>query len=229
MKTLFTFLFFGICFPLLIAQQNNLMGILGAAYNWSNKAAGVSLSIDYDHLLSRKTALGMEINYLYTQKRGLLPNDIKAQNVILRDFTHIPPLTNLWWDENSFAPFRLSTKPDTYFDFNIVFKYLFEVWQSKQNHCRMGLGAVFNYHDEKEIVGFIQGRFRAGGGWSEIQDASIPLFQYDTYLDLGVLSQLGYERRVKDNLSLGLVSKWYVFPKSEKYMTTFSVFIDFKF
>jgi hypothetical protein len=93
----------------------------------------------------------------------------------------------------------------------------------------MGLGAVFNYHDEKEIVGFIQGRFRASGGWSEIQDASIPLFQYDTYLDLGVLSQLGYERRVKDNLSLGLVSKWYVFPKSEKYMTTFSVFIDFKF
>ena len=86
-----------------------------------------------------------------------------------------------------------------------------------------------NYSDEKEIVGFIQGSFRAIGGFGEVQDVYIPIFQFNTYMDLGLMSQFSYERRIKDYASWGLASKWYAFPKSEKYITTLSAFIGFKF
>jgi hypothetical protein len=67
------------------------------------------------------------------------------------------------------------------------------------------------------------------GGFAQIQDATIPIFQYDTYMDLGLMSQFSYEKRIKEYVSLGFVSKWYAFPKSEKYITTLSAFIGFKF
>lgn len=212
----------------LSAQKNSLDATIGYARFLNKKASGFSTGINYQRKIGKKQSLGLELCYTFTERRGLLPDDLSKETFILRDFTYIPPLPNFGWSTSGFPGVRLSSTPDKYFNFNIGVNYLFDIWEKKKQTFSVGIGGLLTFNDEKEIVGVLKGDFSAVIGVN-LKNTSIPIFQYDTYIDLGFQPQLKYRYQLKEKMSVGLTNKYYCYPISNRYIFTLAAFMGFEF
>jgi hypothetical protein len=208
------------------AQKNLVKAEFGYAHFLSKKANGISTGFSFQRQISEQSGLGFSIGYLFAEKRGLLPKDLTNQKVFLKDFTNSPT----WPGFNpSYPEVQLSTKPDKYFDFNFGIHYLYTVWHRDKHSIRIGLGGVFTFHDEQEIVELIKGDYRVDAVSLEVRNALFPVFKYDTYLDLGLHTQIEYRFQLKERMSLGITNAYLVFPKTERFFLTVSTFMAFSF
>ena len=231
MKKIINIIAFSLIIANVFAQKNGVKSDFGFATNLSKGAIGFSMGTEYTRQVSPKGYIGVEINYNFTSRRGLLPQDPKGQRVILRDFTHPESLFpfSFKWTENSFPGYHLSSKPDKYFNYGIGVKYLYDVWSKNKHQLRTGLGVVLTFNDEKEIVEMLKGDFYFPFNNVTISNVLIPIFEYDTYVDVGFQPQIEYHYQLNKRMSVGLLNKYYCYPKSSRYVATFSTFINFNF
>ncbi len=231
MKKIIHIIAFSLIIANVAAQKNSVKSDFGFATNLSKAAIGFALGTEYTRQLSKKGYIGIEINYNFTSRRGLLPQDLKGQRVILRDFTkpESPFPFSFDWTSESFPGYRLPSKPDKYFNCGIGVKYLYDMWSKSKHQLRAGVGVVLTFNDEKEIVEMLKGDFYFPLNNITISNVLIPIFKYDTYIDLGFQPQIEYQYHINERLSIGLLNKYYCYPKSSRYVTTLSTFINFNF
>lgn len=212
----------------IIAQKSNLDASIGYANFLNKKASGFCTGLNYQRKISQKQSIGLELSYVFTESRGLLPEKLDEGTFILRDFTNIKTPSVFEWTQNSFPDIRLSTKPDKYFNFNIGINYLFDVLEKGKHNLTVGIGGLLTFNDEKEIVEIIKGDFR-GVLPLDLKNISIPVFQYDTYLDVGFQPQIRYRYQLKEKMNIGLTNKYYCYPISNRYVLTLAAFLSFEF
>ena len=210
------------------AQKSSLDASIGYANFLNKKASGFSTGLNYQRKISQKQSIGLEISYIFTERRGLLPEKLNEPIFVLRDFTSIPPIPSFGWTTDGFPDIRLPTKPDKYFNFNVGVNYLFDVWAKGRHNLTLGIGGLLTFSDEKEIVEVIKGDFRAIIGLN-LKNVSIPVFQYDTYLDVGFQPQIRYRYQLKEKMNIGLTNKYHCYPISNRYVFTLAAFLSFEF
>lgn len=225
----FIYLFFTIVSTSLFAQNNVLKVGLGGVRHFNNKASGYTTSVEYQRDIHPKHAWGVEISYAFADSRGILPDNIKASNIILRDYTHIPELPNLGWNRNSFPAMSLKSKPDRYFNANLAVKYLNTVAISPKKALKLAIGTVLTFNDEMVIAELVEGAKFESPFSFDLINPLIPIFRYDTYIDLGVLPQIGYSYQFKEKIGIVFTHKYYIFTKSKKYFTTLEAAINIRF
>lgn len=231
MKKIINIIAFSLIIAGVAAQKNSIKSDFGVAAHLNKGAIGFAMGTEYTRQVSKKGYIGVEINYNFTSRRGLLPQDLKGQRVILRDFTQpvtlYPPYFE--WTAESFPGYRLPSKPDKYFNCGIGVKYLHDIWSKNKHQLRTGLGVVLTFNDEKEIVEMLKGDFYSPLFKEPISNVLIPIFKYDTYIDLGFQPQIEYHYQIKKRMSIGLLNKYYCYPKSSRYLATLSAFMNFYF
>ena len=213
----------------LFAQKHLVTPQFGIAKHLANKAFGYSIGVEYQHKIKTKHNLGVSLSYVFAESRGILPNDLKASNVILRDFTNIPNLPNFGWSEDAFPTIRLKAKPDIYFNFNLGVHYFYDMKVAKNNLLKVGIGGVITFRDEKLITELVKAKVFKSPLQNDVNNLIIPIFQYDSYIDLGLLLSLRYEYALKEKLVIGCNTNLYLFPKSKTAFWTLTPFIGFKF
>ena len=213
----------------IIAQSSIIKGGLGYTYNIGKKANGSSVGLEYEQKLKGKHFLSMGIKNIFTQRRGSLPDKLISQKHILKDYTNPVPYKNFFvWTKETFPYYRLPSTPDKYFDFNFSLSYLYKYLDNERYSVKMGLGTCATYHDESEIVEWLQGDFDPGFG-DKLTNAMFPVFQYDTYIDVGIIPQFEFQKKLKHNIIVGLSSKLYYFPKSNNSLLNLEGFISVGF
>ncbi len=216
--------------PVFVAGQNNLLKIgLGGSRHLNNDASGYTTSAEFQRNLRPKHAIGVEISYVYANSRGIIPENISASNLILRDYTHIPELPNLDWNRNSFAKMSLKSKPDRYFNANLGIKYINTLPISEKKLLKMGVGFVLTFNDEMVVDELVEGLQFKSPAQNDVINVLIPVFRFDTYIDLGILPQIEYNYKLKEKINIGLTNKYYIFPKSKKIFTTLDCSINIQF
>lgn len=213
----------------LLAQSKIIKGGLAYTYNIAKNASGGSVGLAYEQKIKGKHFFCIEVKNIFTQRRGSLPDQLISQKHILRDYTNPVPFANPFiWNKESFPSYQLPSTPDKYFDLNFTASYLYEYLNTKRYNLKMGLGTCVTYHDESEIVQWIEGDF-SNPFAGKLTKAMFPVFQYDTYIDVGVVPQVELQFKLKRNIMTGLSSKLYYFPKSSNALLNLEVFIGVGF
>ncbi len=224
------FVVFLLSLPTLIfAQKNLIQSELGYAHSLKNKASGYTTGIEYQREINPRHYFGFSLNYVYTQSRGILPKNLSDNNVILRDFSNIPNLPNFGWSADAFPEIHLKSKPDTYFNLNFDISYFYNTQVLNNSSLKIGLGSVITFVDEKVISELIEGKKFVAPLQNDINDFLIPIFRYDTYIDIGLKLQLQYQFQINEKMLVGCSAKNYWFPKSKTVFWSLSPTISFKF
>lgn len=194
-----------------IAQNKIISGRIGYAYNLKKSASGTSFTLEYQHKLKENHFISVGLDNIFTQRRGSLPKEISPKYII-KDYTNPNPYNGFDWT-NGFPYCQLPSTPDKYFDFGTSVKYLYQKPSKNNLFYQFGGGACFTYHDEMELVQWVNADFKAPF-LRPLTDAMFPIFQYDSYVDLGIVAQFDLQKTLKNRITFGVSSKAYYFPKT---------------
>jgi hypothetical protein len=209
-----------------IAQNKIISGKIGYAYNLKKSASGTSFTLEYQHKLKANHFISVGLDNIFTQRRGSLPKEISPKYII-KDYTNPNPYDGFDWT-NGFPYYQLPSTPDKYFDFNTAIKYLYQTVNKNSFFYQFGGGVCITYHDEMELVQWINADFKSPFS-RPLTDSYFPVFQYDTYLDLGIVYQMEVQKIIKDRITLGISSKFYYFPKSTNSLLTLQGIVGIAF
>jgi hypothetical protein len=214
----------------LVAQKNGMTAHLGYANFLNKKASGFTIAFDYQRQMASKHFLGLGISGTMTESRGILPENLDNSNIILRDFSYLPDsIPSAFWTKESFPKFHLASKPDKYFNFSASINYNYMVWKTNKQALKIGIGAVLTFNDELELKELIRAKSFKNVFDFQSKNFQIPVFQYDTYIDLGFTPQLDYSFQLPNGVKTGVVSKLYCYPKSGRYVLAIAPFLNFQF
>jgi len=217
-------------FHLAKAQKNNFQFEMGLSFRLSSKASGFSSGFYFQHEQKDGLFFTIDLQYNYTQGRGNFPKDIQEQqSYLIRDFNNPNPWNSFQWDKESFAPIRLATKPNKYLDFSFGVGLNYLLLNKNKQKVYVGASVLLDYHDEKEIVQFIKGDLEEILSRTTYENIYLPIQQYDTYLNVGLLLRGLYTYQINEKLSTGLHTRLYLFPDGKDYFMSFSPFLGFKF
>lgn len=213
----------------LIAQNNSMTANLGYSNFLNKKATGFSIGFDYQRKVTSKHFLGLGLNYTMTERRGILPNNLDKENIIIRDFTYIPDsVPNAFWTKESFSKFCLASKPDKYFNVNASINYNYTAWENARQSLKIGIGVVLTFNDEQELTELL----RVSNLKSPLYDLSnfqIAVFQYNTYIDLEFIPQIKYNYQLNERMKIGIDSRFYCYTKTNRYVAVLSPTLSFQF
>lgn len=216
---------------MLLAQSNNLISMtFGFCDNLNNSAVGYTIGTDFQHSINQKHTIGIMISHTFTQSRGLLPQNIQSDNVFLRDFTNLNPFPfgNQYTIDN-FPKKRLNAKPNKFFNLNIGIVYAYTIYHTKKRNLQIGIGGIISYFDKMELVDLIKADFTNDFLKVELKNYNFPVFQFDTFLDIGIMPFITYNYEINNKFSIGCTAKFFGFPKSESGFWTLSPLISYKF
>jgi len=213
------------------AQTKAIYPELGHSYNLSKRASGYAMGLNAQFKTGPKEAIGIEIGHIFNEGRGLVPKDYADQNFFFRSPSKPNPQNVGGWDRASFPAASLPTKPNRYFNFNLVIKQLWTLREKGNGQILLGLGLALSYRDEREVAKIVV----IGGPEATVLDFfplelpfSLPIYQVDSYLDLGVVPELSYRGELRERLSLQASAKLFYYPPSGNWIGTSTLGVVFQ-
>ncbi len=212
----------------IVSQNLSISGDFGVSCKTSSFANGYLFGINAFFVKSQNHHFGISLNNNFMSSDYLLPKNRKEANFHLRDYTNITPLGedfNTGWNLDSFDPVRMKPHPNRYYNFNFGINYFYDF--STFNSLKIGSELILSYRDQMEIAKVLEVKeieFWIPFGLTKY-DYNIPIYAYDTYLDIGIAPYIQYNILKYKSLDIGLKTKLYFFPKSgEKIYSITAVF-----
>lgn len=211
------------------AQSFLISGETGVSFKNNYYANGYSFGINvlFNRLKNHK--IGISLSNSFMSSAHFLPDNKKDANFHLRDFTNITPLGedyNLGWNLDSWEPIRLKTHSNRYYNLNYSLNYFFDT--ERFNSLKIGSELILTFRDQMEIAKVLNVKemeFWIPVGLT-LYDYNIPIYAYDTYLDIGFAPYIQYNLFKYKRLDIDIKTKVYIFPKSGEMIYNFStVFI----
>lgn len=218
----------------LFCQSNSLTGGFLLGSHFKNGLNGHGLDMTFERSINQKHVIGLSINYLFAESRGILPDELTSKYA-LRDVTNPNQLKdfNFGWNASSFPKGSLeTTKPNRHMNYNITLQYGYSVLNKPKSKLVLGLGVGMTFNDEMNLVYLLKGEYRfvlQPIGDSRFKDMYFPIFRFDTYWDLGIVPNVKYERTINEHLIWGLNLRQNWFFKSTKTFSTITLYGGFKF
>jgi hypothetical protein len=229
-----TVLWFLLYTTLFCQSKNTLMGGFLFGSHFKNGLSGHGLDMTFEHALTQKHIIGLNINYLFAESRGILPDQLTDKYAI-RDVTNPDqlPMLNLDWNVGSFPKGSLEkTKPNRHMNYNISLQYGYNILNKSKSKLTLGLGIGMTFNDEMNLVYLLKGEYRfivQPDSVNVYKNYYFPVFRFDTYWDLGLMPSAKYERTINEHLIWGLNLRQNWFFKSAKTFSTITLFAGFKF
>lgn len=200
-----------------IQSQNYLISSsIGHSYFINKNAGGYNINLGLDKKISPKGYISFGIGHSFNDKTQFGKN-LTDEKIILKDYTNRLPLgfgTPDWEEENAWPKIRLQSQPERFFrlDFMINYRQAYKAWSKSK--LIFNVGGVLSYRDETELVKMIATQEISGFLIRPTYDHFIPLFSYNTFLDLGLNIGNTYSVTINDNLDIGLNTQFVYYPKS---------------
>ena len=207
------------------SQNLFISGDFGVSCQTNSFANGYGFNINTFFLNSGKHHFGIILGNNFMSSSHLLPGkNLEANHFNIRDYTNLHPLGEgftLYWSKDAFEPIKLQIQPNRYYNFNIGINYFYNFL--KFNYLKIGSELILTLRDQMEIdkildVKELQTLFQSD---EIIYDYHIPIYSYDTYLDLGIAPYIQYNIFSYKRLHVGVKTKIYIFPKSGEMIYNF--------
>lgn len=213
---------------LIFSQGMIVSGDFGPSFKTNTYAAGLGININILYQTKSNNGFGLTIGNSFLDSANNLPNNLKDSNFHLRDYTNIAPLGemfNFGWDIDAFPQFRLKSQPNRYFNFNLGFNYFYLC--KALNFLIVGTELVLTYRDQMEIAKVLETKEMELYFPPEFvkYNYNIPIFSYDTYLDVGIAPYIQYNLLIYKRLAIGVKTKFYYFPKSRELIYNFGAIL----
>lgn len=215
------------------AQNLEISGDFGVSFKTNSYANGYGFNINATFLHFGKHHFGLTIGNNFMSSSNFLPGkNLEEYNFHLRDYTNIIPLGeesfNFGWSIEAFDQIRLRSQPNRYYNFNGGINYYYEF--GKLNGFRIGSEWILTYRDQMEIAKVLNVKelvFWIPLGQT-INDYNIPIYSYDTYIDIGFAPYIQYNIFNYKRLGVDIKSKIYIFPKSGEMIYYFGTVLSWK-
>lgn len=213
------------------AQRWQVMADFGHSSSLGKASSGYALSVGLHRSLSSRSSFALELDNTFNSSRGLLQN-IKEDGIFALRYAENeaawPFATG--WDRSSFPTNSLPAKPNRYYNFNINLAYYYKIMEKSKFSVRKGLAFTLTYHDQMEIFSILETSIIRFPEELVIQPMSVPIFAYDTYLDIGVSPRLSFAYKLSERLQLGWNNRLYFFPISDTaiFASAFSFGVDIR-
>jgi len=204
----------------LYSQKIKLEGYFGHSYFVDKNAGGYDLGIGINYVLTKNSMIGVSIGHSYNDISPL-PSDLTEAKVVLKEESNRLPLGSgfsSWSEDSAWPKIRLEEQPNRYFRFNIALNYTITKVLRNENSFIFGIGPILSYRDESELVKMIETSKIAGIFVRPTFDHSIPIFNYNTYLDMGIKGDITYIFKKIRGINLGFKSGIIIYPKSGDFM-----------
>lgn len=215
----------------ILAQKFSISTDLGVGFKNKHYASGFSSAIIFQTVLCSNNNLGISIGYSYLSSDYNMPQNLKESKLHFRDYTNITPINeavNVWgWSKESFPPIKLRSQPNIYYSFHLGISYSCIV--PKLDNLQMGCEALLSYNDQMEIYKVLHIEeidFRLLGITNK--NYNIPIFSYDTYLDIGFAPYIQYNLFKYKRLDIDIKTMVSIFPKSGEMIYNFSTVFTWK-
>lgn len=218
------------CIPALRGQNITIEGFGGHSYFVEKNAGGYDLGIGLYTVISKNNSLGLSFSHTYNDVSPL-PSDLSAAKIVLKEESNRLPLgfgLGEWSEDYNWPDIRLEEQPNRYFRFNVGLHYLYKAIYKKHRQFTFALGAVLSYRDESEMIRLVETTKIAGSPFVRpTYDHSIPIFSYNTYMDLGTKIDFTYYFKKLKILNFGVRTSCIYFPKSNDVMVNNGLVISF--
>ncbi len=214
---LFVILF--ICISL-NAQNYLISSGVGHSYFINKNAGGYNINLSVDKKLSPKGYISVEVGHSFNDKTPFGRN-LSDEKILIRDFTNRSPLGSSSWNrDDSWPKIRLQSQPERFFRLDFILNYRQEYKAWTKSKLKFNIGGVLSYRDEMELTRLIPIQeigFSSFGGVLAY-DQIIPIFSYNTFLDLGLNLGHTYSLTINENLDVALNTQFVYYPKSSHVM-----------
>ena len=204
----------------ILSQNTQIVSFIGHSYFVAKNAGGYDLGIGVNYSLTKTSMIGISASHSYNDISPL-PSDLKDAKIVLKEVTNRLPLglgIPDWENDALWPQIRLEEQPNRYFRYNLGLHYNYALYR-KSGFFMIGAGAIFSYRDESELVKLVPTiKIVDVLFGSTTYDHSIPIFNYNTFLDMGVKADFSYFLKKFKSLDLGLKSSFVLYPKSGDLM-----------
>lgn len=202
----------------LFSQNFSSIHIGGAyAYNISSRSSGgMQLKAQYIYV-KKGNGFYLEYQNNYTESTGIFENQLKNPKSVVRTKYNPKPI-DLPGFIYTFDKYYLDPKPNKFTDISFSIGYLFRK-QSERSSFSVQIGPLINYHYEVLIRKIISGTYRVIVS-NEFIPADIPLYEYNSYYELGLTSSVNWMHQIKKKLSGGFFLGSYWLPQSNNGFIT---------
>jgi hypothetical protein len=198
------------------SQKIQLEGYGGHSYFLKKNAGGYDLGIGINYILTKTSKIGISLGHSYND-RSPLPSDLTEAKIVLKEESNRLPLGNgfsSWLEDDAWPNIRLEEQPNRYFRFNMGIHYTFSNLIKNDHNFIVSLGAIISHRDESELIKIVETSKLRGPFLRPTDDHSIPIFNYNTYLDAGLKCDFTYVFKKFKALDLGYRSSLIIYPKS---------------
>ena len=202
------------------SQKLQLEGFGGHSYFVDKNAGGYDLGIGINYVLTKSSMIGVSIGHSFNDISPL-PSDLTEAKVVLKEESNRLPLGNgfgSWAEDGEWPKIRLEEQPNRYFRFNIALNYTITKVLRNENSFIFGIGPILSYRDEGEMIKLIETTKIRGLFVRPTDDHSIPIFSYNTYLDMGIKGDITYLFKKIRGINLGFKSGIIFYPKPGDFM-----------
>jgi len=220
-KTLLFFTFLLCTFIKIHSQNIQIEGFGGHSYFSKKNAGGYDLGIGIQCVLTKTSRIGLFVSHSYNDVSSL-PSDLTAAKIVLKEESNRLPLGfgfPDWAEDGAWPKIRLEEQPNRYFRFNLGLQYIITTIIKKKHHFNIAAGVVISYRDESELIKLVEtSKIRSIFVQPIYDDHSIPIFNYNTYLDAGLKCDVTYLFKKFKSIDLGYRASFMYYPKSGDVM-----------
>ncbi len=211
------FIIFGLYQIGLQAQGFEMSGTLGIRTDYHNSSSGFMQTIGLRYANSKRFSFGLTIGHAFTESRSQIFDGNDSKSYIRHVDVPIPDgVINGTWNANSFPDIVLPAKGNRYDDLFLSLSVGYKVLKASKYNIHASIGVGIHKHDQSEQISQIEPHeiYWVIGGHRTYENI-IPIYAYNTYLDLSVVPLLVYEYRLKSNLGLTFESAAFYYPMSK--------------
>lgn len=203
------------------SQNFKIEGFGGHSYFLEKNAGGYDIGLGVSYPIAKKSMLGLSLSHTFNDVSPL-PSDLTAAKIILKEESNRLPLGFGWpdWEEDyNWPKIRLEEQPNRYFRLNMGLHYIMNTMIKNHHHFTFAMGGLISYRDESEMIKLVETeKIRGYLFVRPTDDHSIPIFNYNTYLDVGLKGDATYFFKKLKVLDLGLRTSFVYYPKSNNLM-----------
>ncbi len=217
----------------IFAQGWEVTADLGFSRELQKASSGYVISIGILKNMKNKSSVAFEVDNSFTSSKGLL-REVGSDEIFALRYAEneIVWPVSIGWDRNSFPVTSLSVKPNRYFNCNASVIYYNKIVERQKFFVRAGLGFTLTYRDQMEIFSLLRTTAVYLNFTGEFidQSAVVPIFAYDTYLDIGGSPRLSFTYKLSERMNIGWNNKIYYFPISNTaiFSSTISFGVNIK-
>jgi hypothetical protein len=200
----------------LTGQANVMTGTIGLRSDCQSNANGFLQTIGLSRTISKKLEIGLTVGHAFTESQSKIFNENSAKAYVRHIEQPIPEgVINKLWNENSFPGIDISDKGNRYNDLFIALTATYYVVQSNRNNIHAGIGVGMHKKDHSEQINSIYTSeiYWILGG-KRTTGLVIPIFSYNTFLDVSLIPSVTYEYKIKQNFGVTFESAAFIYPAS---------------